>query len=350
MSRLCTLLLVLFLTGCSSVGPETIPGDQFDYNAAITESTQQQLLAAMVRLRYSETPTFLKVSSMISQYQRSASVNATGGINTGLTGNDTATAGGRATWSDRPTITYVPISGSEFARNLLKPLPPEALFSLIQAGWPADLVMELAIWSINGLNNSIARPSRRRQSSEEFYELFEVWGQLRKDNAIGQSHQSGKPDAVTISLVFNPAMSAESRVRAERFRELLGPDAEANEFSIAYGLFPENSRQLAVLTGSVWDIMLNMAWQFEVPQSHIVEGRTGDTFQSSYRDGIAPVELMFSREQPVDAFVSVYAHDHWFYIDNTDRASKRAFSFLQILINLAETSAPENVPAITIGN
>ena len=112
-------VLVVATVGCASVGPRTVPRDQFDYNAAIARSAQEQLLLNLVRLRYSETPVFLKVSSVISQYTRVAGANAGVGANTALTGDNTATLGGSFAWSDRPTITYSPIAGQEFSQNLL---------------------------------------------------------------------------------------------------------------------------------------------------------------------------------------------------------------------------------------
>ena len=55
--------------------------------------------------------------------------------------------------SDRPTITYTPQSGSEFTRNLTNPIPPSSILNLIESGTPADVVMELAVESINGVRN-----------------------------------------------------------------------------------------------------------------------------------------------------------------------------------------------------
>ena len=74
-----------------------------------------------------------QTSSVISQSPLLATASAGAGANTGLSGDDTATVGARLTWADRPTITYAPLSGQEFSRNLLTPIPPRALFTLIQA-------------------------------------------------------------------------------------------------------------------------------------------------------------------------------------------------------------------------
>jgi hypothetical protein len=60
------LAVVLLTTACSSVGPKTITRDHFNYDAAIALTTKRQLLGNIVGLRYSESPVFLTVSSVIN--------------------------------------------------------------------------------------------------------------------------------------------------------------------------------------------------------------------------------------------------------------------------------------------
>lgn len=63
-------LFMFFLISCKSVGPKYIPADQFNFNTSISEASNEQLLMNLIRLRYSEPPVFLKVSSVINQYTR----------------------------------------------------------------------------------------------------------------------------------------------------------------------------------------------------------------------------------------------------------------------------------------
>lgn len=351
MRQVLLVLLSLTAAACASVGPRTVPRDQFDYNAAIAESSQQQLLVNLVRLRYAEAPVFLKVSSVISQYSRIASVNAGAAANAGLSGDNTASVGGGLAWADRPTITYSPVSGQEFSQNLLTPIPPRALFEMMQAGWPAELVLRLSVWSINDVDNDIARPSRRRQADPELFEFFRIWRRLRDYGVLGirkTSVEGGQNDLVLFLRSGRSSEVAEPDVL--RFRELLDIDPDVTEIKVVYGLVPENPGELAVLTGSIWDIMLNLAWQFEVPDEHVESGRTDSTFQAAHSNGIPPIQVHFSKEEPEDVFVAVHAHGYWFYVDQHDRRSKRAFSFLQLLLSLAETSVPDNTPVVTISN
>ncbi len=351
--KLACLIIVLLvaLTGCASVGPKTVPQDQFNYNAAIAESVQQQLLVNLVRLRYNETPVFLKVGSVISQYSRIASANVAVGANTSITGENTASAGGRLSWADRPTITYIPISGQEFSRNLLTPIPPGAIFNMVQSGWPAEQVLPLTVWSINQISSDIARPSIHRQADPELAEILTIWHRLRDSGELGVRKASVE-DGQGYSILFlrDGPLTGQVASDFQRFAELLDIDPQARKFPMTYGLVPATKNGIAVLTGSIWEIMLNISWQFEVPAEHIQSGRTGETFQSVHMDGAAPIEVLFSEQKPHDAYVAVHEHGYWFYIDQHDASSKRTFSFLQLLLNLAETGTADATPVFTISN
>src|SRR5208337_5569284 len=61
--------------------------------------------------------------------------------------------GGAATFIDRPTITYTPLTGNKFVKGLMTPLPPESVFFMIQSGWPADAVLFATVAEMNGLKN-----------------------------------------------------------------------------------------------------------------------------------------------------------------------------------------------------
>ena len=74
----CSLMILigLALPGCRSVGPQTIPRDQFDYAESMRDASKEQMLLNMVGLRYAEAPMFLKVTSVINQYSLEGAVSA----------------------------------------------------------------------------------------------------------------------------------------------------------------------------------------------------------------------------------------------------------------------------------
>ena len=75
-----TAVVLIFLTGCSSIGPNAVPRDRFDYNTAIVDSWKEQTLLNIVRLRYADVPFFVEVASVVSGYTLEGSVNLGGTV------------------------------------------------------------------------------------------------------------------------------------------------------------------------------------------------------------------------------------------------------------------------------
>jgi hypothetical protein len=65
---LCFSLLLINLSGCTSIGPSTVNRDRFDYVVAISESVKRQTLLNMVKARYLDMPVYMDIASVISQY------------------------------------------------------------------------------------------------------------------------------------------------------------------------------------------------------------------------------------------------------------------------------------------
>ena len=127
------LLLVvalLLISGCAARGARRVPADRFDYNAAIAQSTREQMLLNIVRSRYLEVPVFLTVSSVLTQYEYDSSIGLGGIFESGAGTNDIFTGDTNLRFSERPTITYLPVEGQEFSAHLLSDIPSEIIFLL----------------------------------------------------------------------------------------------------------------------------------------------------------------------------------------------------------------------------
>src|ERR1022692_5069853 len=155
LSRLSPALASLTLvTGCTHIGPKTVAVDRFDYSTAIADSWKQQTLLNIVKLRYMDLPVFVDVASIVSGYsmQTGVSVNGTLSSEQAIQGNFLA-AGGQAIYPDRPTITYVPLTGEKLLHGLMAPIEPKNIFFMLQSGYPADFVLGLTVESLNGVRN-----------------------------------------------------------------------------------------------------------------------------------------------------------------------------------------------------
>src|SRR6516162_4121573 len=133
--------MILTSAGCSSIGPGSVARDRFDYSASLSDSWKKQTLLNIVKLRYLDPPIFVDVGQIVSGYSLETTLNAGGTFpETTSFGGNTAAVGGAARFTDRPTITYTPLTGNKFVKALMTPLPPESVFFTIQSGYPVDAV------------------------------------------------------------------------------------------------------------------------------------------------------------------------------------------------------------------
>lgn len=347
--RVTILLCLLFLSACTTVGPKTLARDQFDYVTAMSTASQEQLLRNIIKLRYLESPVFVKVSSVISQYTLESQVSLRAGFDDSFTGGNTQSLGGTGKWSDKPTITFSPLTGRVFSQSLLTPLPPDALFALVQAGWPAEVLFRIAIRSMNGVNNEVAAPAFRQAGDPEFREILTIWQRLRKARAIGLRRAADAGTAQIFAYQTSDSQDPAILRDLERLGELLGVSPRAEEFLLSYGLVPKQPEEVAILTASILEIMADLAWRLDAPAEHVADGRTGPTFQGN-ADFVQTIRIHSSRDKPETALVRVRERGYWFYIDDRDLRSKRTFGILQILLSLTESDEGARAPLVTISN
>ena len=63
-SLITACVLGSLLTACNTLGPAAIRGGRLDYNQAITETNNQQMLMAVIHNRYEEQGSLLAVASI----------------------------------------------------------------------------------------------------------------------------------------------------------------------------------------------------------------------------------------------------------------------------------------------
>lgn len=345
--------LLSICMGCAGVGPHTVSRDRFDYTSAISDSWKAQMLVNMVKMRYGDTPTFLDVASVINQYSVESMVDLrlswADPVTSAMT--NTQSAGGAVRYIDRPTITYSPLQGEKFARSLMTPIPPAAILSLIQANYPVDLVLRLCVHSVNGIRNRYGGSARARPADPAFYPLLEKLRTLQASGAIGlRVQKTNEKDATLVTI--RGKLDAATDEDSLAVRKMLGLDLAAQDFTIAYAAVAKNDRELAILSRSVLEIIVDLASYIDVPAVHVEEMRVNATHleEASSGSAVSPlIRIHSSREKPADAFAAVPYRGYWFFIDDRDLPSKRMFSFLMFVFTLVEkTDGKEGAPIVTI--
>ncbi len=342
------------LTGCFSIGPKSLSRDRFDYTTAISDSWKDQMLLNMVKMRYADAPVFLDVNSIISQYALDSAITLNSSWSSpkeGFGGGNILGIGGIGRYFDRPTITYSPMSGEKFAQRLMTPIPPPSLLSMIQTGFPIDLVFRLCIHSMNGVQNRFGGGARARPPDPEFYPLLERMRRVQSAGVMGMRIKKADKEEASLEFFFrekvDPAMEADILAT----RKVLGLDPNAHEFRVIYGSFSTNDKEIAILTRSVFEILVDLASYIEVPDAHVLEKRVNPTLADQPVAGAPPAPLIRIRsaqERPLDAFIAIPYRGYWFWIDDKDLPSKRLFSSLMLVFTLTETETKEGAPIVTI--
>lgn len=344
-----SLFCLLLIPGCGAIGPSSIERDRFEYSSAVAESWKEMMLLNIVKLRYGDTPIFMEIGSIVNQYTLERQVEAEATLRSGDLVGDGLTFGGSGKYSDRPTITYSPLMGDKFSKSLLTPIPPQALFMLIQSGWNVDFILRICLSAINDMHNSSGRRMAMRQADETFEQLLHHWSVIQQAGGLGARMIEREGKHSIIYFKQNRDNQVEQHVDATV--KLLGLDPEKREFNLVYGSTASSDAEIAMLTRSMLDIIAELAQYVEIPRHHIEENRAspgiiekmGTTDEMRSR-----VLVKSSTEEPADAFLAVRYRNLWFYIEDTDYRSKRMFSFLLFLLSLAESGSEGIAPILTL--
>jgi hypothetical protein len=332
-----------------------VPPDRFDYNEAIARSSKEQLLINLVRLRYDDVPVFLAVDSVLTQYVYAGDVTLTGSV--GRTGGDslsTFTGALGATYFERPTVTYSPVTGEKFAEQMLSPISDGLILSLVQSGWPAYEVLIMSLERLNDLQN-LTFESYRPVADEElrrFEQAVRLLIELAGREAVGTKTRSPeKPDGQQLSsLMFESNPDEETRALIDQFKALLGLDPERSEFRITHDIVGRQPDEITIRVRSLLALMSFLAQGVEAPAVHLEQGLTGGAYppDEAVRSSLIPLHVQVAERRPEDSFVAVPYAGHWFSIPQQDQASKQAFSLLNYLFQLKAPRLPTLGPLVTV--
>ena len=341
-------ITLLFLSGCTHMGPKTVARDRFDYNTAISDSWKEQTLLNIVKIRYIDMPLFVDVASIVSGYTLEGSVNLQGTFfEKSAAPGDFFTAGSAGKFTDRPTITYKPLTGQEFNKSFMTPIPPWAILFLVQSGWPADLIYNITVDSVNGLRGRVSGGSNARLGDPDFFRMTELMRLIQKSGDVGMRIIKGQDNKDTTVMFFHKKkIPPEVQEAHKELGKLLGLRPGVQDIKVHYGLIPADDTEIAMLTRSMLRIMIELATQFNVPEEHLAEGRTVPSLTGDNDD--YQIRIKNSKEKPENGFTSIRYRDYWFYIDDRDLISKRTFAFLMILFSMMETGGTEGLPVVTI--
>jgi len=339
--RAAAAVTMMTAIGCVHVPPRTVVRDRFDYGQSVAESWKRQMLLNVVRMRYADTPIFMDVTSVINSYSIAGSINA--GALLRSDGPNDFPFGAGAAFSNTPTVTYQPLTGDRFTRSMLQPIPPVALFQMLQTGWPPDMLLRIGVRTINGLRNA----SRGNAADPRFDQLIATMSKLQAAGGLNiriQERKEGEGAIIALPLSAGGGTTAADRAEVQR---LLGLEPGATDYSLAFGLTPRSPTEIAVLTRSMFEVIVEYGVGIDVPEADRAEGRVVPSAASGTATSQL-VHVLSGPSAPADAYAAVPYRGRWFWVADRDLTSKVRFTLLMILSSLAETGVAPATPVITV--
>ena len=346
-----TVAAAALLTGCQHLGPKSVAVDRFDYSSAIADSWKQQTLLNIVKVRYVDLPVFVDVASIVAGYSMQTGVTINGTLSTdkAVQGNFAA-AGGSAIYTDRPTITYVPLTGEKFLRGLITPIDPKNIFFMLQSGYPADFILGLTVEGLNGVRNRSTAGGRVREADPDFVRAMELLDEVQAAGAVGMRVEEDKAKNQTAVLFFRrDDIPDDIAAKTAEIRRLLKlPEGQA-KFVLSYSPTRGATNELTVNSRSMLQIMSAFASYLDVPAADLKAHRALPAFESTAPDNRQDtVRIHSGKDKPANAFVAVQYRNQWFWIDDGDWQTKRALTAVMFFFTLAETGSSDKLPLITI--
>jgi len=340
----------LLLIGCTHIGPSTVPRDRFDFGTAVAESWKQQTLLSIVKLRYLDVPVFLDVGQIVSGYTLESGVTLSGQIAPVNRGDTFGAVGGHGIFTDRPTITYTPMTGDKFLRGLISPIPTASILYTLQSGYAADFVLGWTVESFNGLQNRSTAPGPPREADPAFVQALELMREIQMAGGINLGVAKDKDKDETTVAVFRAAnLPPATLEKSAELRRLLGLPTEQLRFRVitSPGRGPEGD--LAIQPRSLLQVMQAVGAFVEVPPEHLAqEWAMPGAATAAEGNSSSRVRIRYARQKPSNSYAAVRYQGHWFWIDQSDWRTKRALALVILLFTLTETGGDERLPVLTI--
>jgi hypothetical protein len=196
------------LAGC--VGPKAMQSTRTQYNVAIQDTSNEQLLLNLVRLRYRENMTFLDVKQINAAY--GLKLSATPGWETA--GKRILSVTGE--YTETPSITYDPVQSEQFAKRVISAIDSNTMLTMIGSGWHIDEFLRLTVDQIGDFQNDPRTLRSADDTDCSFRQFRKICSSLRTLQNLGALDMSVETDgALDIHILKSDATYLDSLLKAE---------------------------------------------------------------------------------------------------------------------------------------
>ena len=362
LKSLASLFFALLLSGCGTfdellqIGPDSVEDGRGQFNTVIAETNDQQLLLNLVKRRYGDNTALLEVNSV------STTLEWKRGGNLGLTlfdGGEDANSlgiGANGAYTERPTITYLPVKGPDLIKKNLSALDPEVLILLSRSGWRMERIMRLTLNSINDLDNAAAASGPTpafAPDTSDFEKLLSVIEKVGHGQfVLGYTIINDQK-----VLALDARMEMLERPEMQDFTKILKVDKHSfYVVNVEGNTDYRSNKEIDIKVRSLSGIEFYLSHGVQVPEEHIMQNKVqitktadGEVFDwdSIFGDLF---QVQSSRQEPSEdiAAVKCFWRGYWFYIDDTDIESKNTFMLLNQITALQSGAMDKSGPLLTL--
>ncbi|MCX6356890.1 MAG: hypothetical protein NT045_03285 [Candidatus Aureabacteria bacterium] len=340
--------------GCRSLGPSALRTTYPQYNETLARNLNQEFLLNLVRLKYRDTPFFLDVSNITSSETMMGKATVSADFNFNPFANTIVKPGIEGTYSQTPTLSFVPVQGEDFLKKLMSPIPVGTVVLLAQSGVSIPRVFSLCIERINDLDNAARASSLIPEwvpHPDRFNRLVDLLGQLQREDLVQFGRkEAGKNNEYLLRIKSGKKYADQVR----EVKELLGMPQDRDTFILAPDILDGGEDRLAVRTRTVLSVLAFLSHSVEAPPEDIKAGRVvvvrnpdGSEYDWNKLTGRL-IHVYCSKKRPENEYVSVQYRGSWFYLKDDDQNSKATFFALCMLFRLQAAQLAPSMPVLTI--
>lgn len=386
--KVISLIIVVSIStlmiSCTSIGPKKAKADAINYGDVIQQAQSEQLLRNIVHRSYGEPAAYVKITSITSSYSLSSSLSASPSMSQTFGGDTSAISGSFGlspgiTYSDSPTISYMPIDDSSIVSLLEQPITFEQILLLMSNGTNFMQFMgDVGFLSIGNMHNEFGANTRaetRSQLAYRNYLLFTKTVQHMVENDAVTNSMVSYGGAIGLWTQFND--NAVNSADAILIKKLLQIPSSAKGFICltkglgvvtkkasqkTYEVIPSTENAtgdnlVSVRTRSISSIINFLSHSVQIPESDLkanfaIQRKDASGNFYNYSQALNDIILIrSSTSEPKNVYVKTFLHNRWFYIEMSDENSKYTFDMLLKLMTLAlgiNSSTPASIPQITI--
>ncbi len=338
------MAMCLGIAGCQNLGPRALEEGRTDYNEAVSNSSIEELLLNIVRLRHTASPYSLQVATITSRVE----VEAGAGLDQG---EDSALL----RYAERPTIVYTPLTGEQFVRQLLTRIDLDTLYLMYGAGWEIDDIFRVFVTRINGLGNAVIGSGPTPEGEpvyRDFLELADAFDTLDDAGVISLTRSADNPDELV--MYFYPDNDPTLVDTLTYVKSALRLDPDRRAYRMRLGVQGSGGDEIVIDTRPLVSAMFFLGHSARLPQPLLDENRVYVPRDENGRpiDWSPVTEKLFylrsSSNRPDDAFVATRYRGYWYYIDGTDIASRETLAMLNTVMVLKAGGKTGIGPTLTL--